>query len=181
MDALECITSRRSIRKFNAQPVKQEIVEQIVQKAAFAPSWKNTQTVRYNLILDAEKKQMIADRYVLGFTWNQHTITDAPALMVISTVTGRSGYEKDGTFSTSQGTHWQSFDAGIATQTFCLAAHAMGLGSVVMGIFDENGIAETIDLPSDEKVAALVALGWPEGTHNAPKRKSIEELLRVME
>jgi hypothetical protein len=60
-------------------------------------------------------------------------------------VTGRCGYERDGSFSTPKGDRWEMFDAGIAAQTFCLAAHEMGLGTVIMGVFDENKVNEVID------------------------------------
>ena len=51
------------------------------------------------------------------------------------------------------------FDAGIAVQTFCLAAHEAGLGTVIMGIWDEDGITELLDLPKDQELAALIAIG----------------------
>ena len=42
MEALECIKTRRSVRRFTEQPVTREEIEQIVAAAAYAPSWKNT-------------------------------------------------------------------------------------------------------------------------------------------
>ncbi len=59
-----------------------------------------------------------------------------------------SGYEHDGTFSTPQNDRWEVFDAGIATQTFCLAAHAKGVGSVILGIFDEEKIHQYVSAQS---------------------------------
>lgn len=181
MDALECLTNRRSIRKFTNQPLTKATVNEIVRIASFAPSWKNTQTVRYYLVLDTAKKFQIAKNCVLGFTLNQHTIENAPALIILATIKGRSGYEKDGSFSTEQGTHWQSFDAGIAAQTFCLASHALGLGTVIMGVFDEKKVADVISLSPEEQVSALIAIGWPEGKQIMPKRKSVAELLTIVE
>ena len=134
MEALECIKTRRSVRKFTEQPVTEAELAQVVETAAFAPSWKNTQIARYLVVTDAEKKQRLADDCMMGFAFNQKTTLGAPALVVLTMITGRSGYERDGSFSTSQGTHWQSFDAGIAAQTFCLAAHALGLGTVVSAL-----------------------------------------------
>ena len=46
MEALECIKTRRSVRKFTEQPVDRALLEQIVAAAAYAPSWKNTQIAR---------------------------------------------------------------------------------------------------------------------------------------
>ena len=92
-------------------------------------------------------------------------------------VKNRSGYEKDGSYTTSKEDRWEMFDAGIATQTFCLAAHEQGVGSVIMGIFDETKIAEVIDVPEGQQVAALIAIGYPVFEPEAPKRKEVSELL----
>ncbi len=56
MEALECIKTRRSIRKFTEQPVTEDEVRQVVEAAAFAPSWKNTQIARYIVVTDKEKR-----------------------------------------------------------------------------------------------------------------------------
>ena len=69
------------------------------------------------------------------------------------------------------------FDAGIATQTFCLAAYEYGVGSVIMGIFDAEKVAELLNIPENEVVVALVSIGYPDEEPAAPKRKSVEELL----
>ena len=155
MEALECIKTRRSVRKFTEQPVTKQEMAQVIETAAFAPSWKNTQIARYIVVTDKEKKQRLADDCMMDFAFNQKTTSGAPALVVLTMITGRSGYERDGSFSTSQGTHWQSFDAGVAAQTFCLAAHALGLGTVIMGIFDEDKVKQVIEVPEGQKVAAL--------------------------
>lgn len=100
-------------------------------------------------------------------------------MIVVTTIDGRSGYEKDGTPTTSKGTHWQSFDAGIATQTFCLAAWEKGFGTVVMGIFDEQKVINVIRAVEGRSVSALIALGVPDEEPKAPKRKGIDDLLTV--
>ena len=93
-------------------------------------------------------------------------------------VAGRSGFEKDGSYSTSKEDRWEHFDAGIATQTFCLAACEKGVGTVILGIFDEEKVARAISLPEGQKVAALIAMGYPEGESPAvPRRKEAEELV----
>ncbi len=177
MEALECIKTRRSVRKFTEQPVDRALLEQVVAAAAYAPSWKNTQIARYTVVTDPAKKQRLADECMMDFAFNQKTSSHASALVVVTAITGRSGYERDGSFSTSQGTHWQSFDAGVAAQTFCLAAHALGLGTVIMGIFDEDKVKQVIEVPEGQKVAALIAVGHPAEEPMCPKRKDVETLL----
>ena len=101
MEALECIKTRRSIRKFTEQPVTEDEVRQVVEAAAFAPSWKNTQIVRYVCVEDPVLKQQIADYCTMGFAHNEDIISRAPSLMVLTYISGRSGYERDGSFSTT--------------------------------------------------------------------------------
>ena len=69
------------------------------------------------------------------------------------------------------------FDAGIACQSFCLAAHESGLGTVIMGIFDEDGIRNLLNIPEEQELAALIAVGYPDISPEPPKRKTVSELL----
>lgn len=180
MEALECIRTRRSIRKFKEEAVSHDTIDAIVAASAMAPSWKNTQISRYNIIENKSILDNIADNCVLNFEYNQKTIKRAPQLVVVSIIEKRCGYEKDGSFSTSKEDRWEMFDAGIASQTFCLAAHDMGVGTVILGIFDEDKVAKAINLPEGQKVAALIAIGYPDQECEAPKRKTTDELVRYL-
>jgi len=177
MEAIECIKTRRSIRKFTDEPVSRETLEQIVKIASYSPSWKNSQAVRYVAVEDPALKAAIAEKCVLNFTSNAAIIKACPVLIVVTIVHGRSGYERSGEPTTSKGDRWEVFDAGIATQTLSLAAHNTGLGTVIMGIFDEDKVSETLALPDGQIPAALVALGHPAISPSAPPRKSVEDLL----
>lgn len=180
MEALECIKTRRSIRKFKEEAVSHDTIDAIIAAAAMAPSWKNTQISRYNIIENRNILNDIADNCVLDFEYNQKTIKRAPQLVVVSMIEKRCGYEKDGSFTTSKEDRWEMFDAGIASQTFCLAAHDMGIGTVILGIFDEDKVAKAINLPEGQRVAALIAMGHPAQECEAPKRKGVKELVRYL-
>jgi nitroreductase len=173
------LTARRSIRKFQPTPVSPDTIRAIVAVAAYAPSWKNSQTTRYTLLTKREEIDRVADECTMGFQKNIDTLHGAPALVVLTTVNGRSGYERDGSFSTSKGTHWQSFDAGLAAEAFCVAAHEAGLGTVILGIYDEGKVKAVLNLPETESVSALIPIGVPAESPAAPKRKDVSELLRI--
>ena len=79
---------------------------------------------------------------------------------------------------------------GIDLETYCKkplamadaairAAHELGLGSVVLGIFDEKKLAELLELPEGMGVACLMPLGYPAEEPAAPKRKEVADLLSV--
>lgn len=178
MNTVDCIKTRRSIRKFEDRPVETALIEQLVETASYAPTWKNTQTARYYAVTDPALKEKIA-RCTLGYEGNTRIINRAPVLIAMTTIHGRSGFEKDGSFSTSKEDRWEVFDAGICAQTFCLAAHDAGLGTVMMGIYDEKEVAEVLDIPEDQIVSCLIALGYPAIDPDAPPRKPVSDLLVV--
>ena len=181
MDAITAIQTRRSIRSFQQKTVEREVLDQIVAAAAYAPSWKNTQTTRYYIVTNREIIEKIAREGVLGFSKNTETLLGVPVLVVEATITGRSGFERDGSYSTNKKDGWQMYDAGIAAQTFCLAAHAHGLGTLILGIFDDSYIAELIGIPQGQQVSALIAVGYPDTVPQAPPRKDVEVLRTYVE
>lgn len=180
MDALTCIETRRSVRKYTGESVPHEVLEEIVKETSYAPSWKNTQTIRYTVVEDRAVIDAIAEEAVLGFTFNTKTIHRCTALVIQSCVKGVSGFEPDGSYSTSKEDRWEMYDAGISAQTFCLAAHAKGVGSVILGVIDDAKIAELAHLPEGEQVTALIAIGYPEKQSSPPPRKEVSELLRFL-
>ena len=176
MNVTECLKTRRSIRKYTAEPVDHSVVDSIVSLASYSPSWKNTQITRYIAIEDSSLLAEIADKYTPDY--NSNIIRQAPVLMAVAFKKGRCGYERDGSFTTKKGDRWQMFDVGVACQSFCLAAWDHGLGTVIMGVFDEDGITRLLNLPEDQELAALIAIGHPDIDPAAPKRKTVEELLQ---
>ena len=178
MNTIEAITTRRSVRQFSDKPVDNAQIEAIVSAASFSPSWKNTQTVRYIAVTDPAAKETIAAEMLPSF--NADNVRSAPVLIAMVTKTGRCGYERDGSFTTKKEDRWQYVDAGIACQTFCLAAHELGLSTVIMGIYDEEKLPAFLGLEYGQILTALIALGYAANTPVCPKRKSVEELLRYI-
>ena len=177
MDAQTCILTRRSHRKFADRPVSHALIEKAVSLAAYAPSWKNTQISRYIAIEDPRIKQDIVERFCLSGTNNPAIIGGCPVLIAQTFIRGRSGFERDGSYTTDRNEGWQYYDCGIAAQTFCLAAHDLGLGTVIMGVFDRKGLEAYLQLPEGQELMALIALGYPADEPAAPKRKETEVLL----
>lgn len=178
MNIIECIKTRRSIRDFNDKAIPRDIINSIIETTTYSPSWKNSQTPRFTIVEDRAKIDTLANDCVLNFEFNANTMKKAPMLVVVSIVNERCGYERDGSFTTSKGDRWEMFDSGIATQTLALAAHNEGVGAVVLGIFDEEKVANVIDLPKSEKIGALLALGYYDVIPEMPKRKSLEDVIR---
>ena len=180
METKDCILSRRSIRTYSDKEISDETIEEIVRTAQFAPSWKNSQTVRYVAIKDEKLKSEIAQNCVYGFEWNTNIINRSKVLMVQVTVNGISGYNPDGTPTTDKGSHWQSFDAGLNAQTLCLSAFNLGIGSVILGIIDETKIKNLLNLGEEYSISTLIPLGYYEDLPQTPTRKPLSEVLTIM-
>ncbi len=176
MTANDCIRGRRSIRKYKDTPVDHALLNEIIETASYAPSWKHTQIARY-IAVEGELKNRIAKECTEMFPGNGVIIENAPMLIALTYVKGRCGYERDGSFTTAKGDSWQMFDAGIAAQSFCLAAHEKGLGTVIMGIFDEAKVASLLNIPETQEITALIPIGYADEAPVAPRRKPVEDLL----
>ena len=176
MTAKDCILGRRSIRKFKAEPVSHDVLEEIIEVASYAPSGKHTQITRY-VAIEGALKDKIATEATSIFPPNGNIIASAPMLIAVTIIKNRSGFERDGSFSTPRGDGWQMFDAGVASQTFCLAAYEKGIGSVILGLFDEDKVASLINLPEDRELVALIPIGYPDEAPVAPRRKPVEDLI----
>ena len=176
MTAKECIKGRRSIRQFAPTPVSHEVLADIVETASFAPSWKNTQITRY-IAVEGALKDKIAAECTTAYAKNGDIIRSAPVLIAVSMVKNRSGFERDGSYSTSKEGGWQMFDAGLASEAFCLAAYEKGLGTVILGIFDDKIASGILNIPEEQELVTLIPIGYPAEEPSAPKRKAVEELL----
>ena len=115
-----------------------------------------------------------------GLVYNIKTLETAKSVAVLSFVKGKSGKLDKDEYVTEKGSTWEIFDAGIACQTFCLAAHARGIGTCIFGVIDEKSIAELVNLPEEETVAALIVYGYPDENPPAPKRKNLDEIVRFV-
>ncbi len=181
MNAIEMIKERRSVRKYKNEKVSRELMREIVELSRWAPSWANFQVARYTIVDNDELIEQIHSRGVNGFTYNMNTLKNAQGVMVLSYVKGKSGTYGDKA-ATNKGSQWEMFDAGIACQTFCLAAHAKGVGTCIFGIIDDAAISEIVGLPEGETVAAIITYGFEEGAHataTATARHEVDDILRV--
>lgn len=181
MDAITMIKERRSIRKFKNEKVDREIMKEIVSICKWAPSWVNYQIARYTLVDDEEIIKQLATEGVNGFVYNMDTLKTAKGVAILSFIKGKSGKLDEDEYATSKSNVWEVFDAGIACQTFCLAAHAKGVGTCIMGVINDESISKIVDLPEEETVAALIVYGYEDG-HPAPTpRKDTDEIMRFLD
>lgn len=173
MELQQCITKRRSIRKYKEKPVTQEQIKELIEAAIMAPSWKNSQVSRYYITDTLEKTK----RFLPCLPeFNQNNIKNAPVILVSTVVKNRSGFERDGSYSSHLQNGWQYFDNGLQIQNICLKAQELGLGTLIMGIYNHEKIREFFQIPDTEEIVAVVSVGYADIEPEMPKRKTIEEI-----
>lgn len=174
MEFNEVVMSRRSIRKYKEEGITKEELEQLIKAALMAPSWKNAEATRYHVVYGEEMLKKVKYQGLAEF--NAQNTECAPALIVISFVKDRSGFDRDGTPSNELGNGWGCYDAGLATQNLLLKACDMGLSTLVMGIRNEAAIRELLQIPADQTIISVIGVGHGDIDPAAPKRKTIEEV-----
>jgi nitroreductase len=174
MDVMEAIKERRSIRKYKSDPVPEEALRTILEAVRWAPSWANTQCWEIVVVRDSAMKSKLAEAIPQANPVNA-AVLQAPVAIVVCGKKGVSGWY-GGKISTDKG-DWYMYDAGLATQNLCLAAHSLGLGTVIGGLFDHKKAGEVLGLPQDVEVVAIVPLGYPAAARGSSKRKDSSEFV----
>jgi nitroreductase len=145
-----------------------------MEAVRWSPSWANTQCWEVIIVRDPNMKSELANTLT---TTNpaRSSMTEAPIVIVLCGKKGVSGYYK-GQPATVKG-DWLMFDTGLATQNLCLAAHDLGLGTVIVGLFDHKKAEEILGVPQNAEVVAMTPLGYPAAEGVTPKRKEVSEFV----
>ncbi len=167
MDIFQVIRDRRSIRKYKDTPVEREKIEVLLDAARLAPSWKNMQCPRFLVLTEPEKRQGLLAAFP-DDNPGKKAIAQAPVVIVICADPRESGVEN--------GVEYYVADAAIAIEHLCLAAHAMGLGSCWMGLYDEAALKSALGLPETIRVVGVTPLGYPDQEPKARPRKELAEI-----
>jgi nitroreductase len=174
MDTLEAIRERRSVRKYKSDPVPKESLMKILEAVRWSPSWANTQCWEVVVVDDPEvKKQLQASLPPGNPSFN--AMLEAPLVLAVCGKKGRAGFKR----SESMTIHgdWMMFDLGIASENLCLAAKALGLGTVHVGLLDHKKAKAALGLPDEVEVAELIPVGFPVDAPKAPGRREFSDFV----
>ncbi|MFP4213823.1 MAG: nitroreductase family protein [Desulfohalobiaceae bacterium] len=173
-DLLQAIKNRRTIRKFEDKPLQEETLNQVLEAARWAQSWANTQCWEIVVVQDPEIKEKLQQTLAKGNPAAK-AMVQAPAVLALCAKLEISGYYKE-QVTTKYG-DWFMFDLGLVTQNICLAAHALGLGSVVVGLFDHDQGEKILKVPAGCALVSYIPIGYPAKVPEAPKRKELGEFV----
>ena len=152
MDTLTAIHTRRSIREYQDKNIPEELVLELLKAAMASPSARNQQPWEFVVITDPGLRNQIPA--VCPFA---QMIVDAPLAILVC---GNLKIE------TAQG-YWE-IDCAAATQNLLLAAHALGLGAVWLGVHPHetliDGTKKLFNIPDHVTPLGIISLGYPEET-----------------
>ncbi|WP_424245621.1 nitroreductase [Elusimicrobium posterum] len=168
------IEKRRSVRKYTPAKVEYEKLSTVLEAGRLAPSACNAQPWRFVVLQDLDKKNNFADEVFSGLYSNTKFAKDAPVIIAI--------VSNKGNFTSRAGnmirkTEFYLIDLGITAQTMCLQAQNLGLGTCMLGWFDDKKAAKFLNLKSGEKCELLVALGYGAEAPAQRPRKEMNEIV----
>lgn len=175
MDFLEFVSTRQSDRAFDPnRPVEKEKIERIIEAARLAPSACNAQPWRFIVVDDPELKNKVADATSARVLGMNHFTKQAPVhiLLVeekVNLTSGIGGWVKQKDYA--------QMDLGIAAAHITLAAHAEGLGSCILGWFNEPKMRELLSIPDSKRVWLDIIIGYSVQPVRAKKRKAFNEIV----
>jgi nitroreductase len=167
-------TQRRSVRRYKTDAIEEAKLNKVLEAARWAPSWANTQCAELVIVKDESIKKKLAETLSPK---NPATLAveRAPVVVVVCGKLGTSGFYS-GKALTKFG-DWYLYDLGLVTENICMAAHEEGLGTVIVGAFDQDKTKEILGVPETHEVVVLLPLGYPDHEPPAPKRKAMEEFV----
>lgn len=152
-------------------PVPREDVLKCLEAARMAPSACNSQPWKFIVVDDKEKLMEMADA-AEGLGMNKFT-RGVPVMVAVvlekMNATARLG-------SLLKHKDYSMLDLGMAVEHFCLQAADLGLGTCIMGWFDEKCIARLLGVPRRKRIPLIISLGYPENPTRRKVRKPVEEM-----
>ena len=174
MNFIELASKRYSVRSYSDKSVEREKIIRCIEAARLSPSACNSQPWHFVIVDEKELKNRIAKETVMSLSGMNKFTLDAP-VMIIIVIEKKSISSTIGSFL--KGKDFSLIDIGIAAEHFCLQAAEEGLGTCMLGWFDEKAVKILLSIPNSRHIGLLISLGYPKDENESAKnRKSIDEM-----
>jgi nitroreductase len=171
---LELVRSRQSVREYRNKPVEPEKIKRCLEAARLAPSACNAQPWKFIVVNDTGLKNALADAAENRILSMNHFTKQAPVHVVVvherPNITSKLG-------SVIKNKAYTLIDLGIATEHFCLQAVSEGLGTCIMGWFNEKKVKKLLNIPKSKRAELIITVGYPASDElREKKRKNLEDI-----
>lgn len=164
------INQRQSVRKYQNKPVEREKLQQLIEAVHIAPSACNSQPWKLVIIDEPELKDKVAKAtFSKMVSFNKFTI-QAPVIVVLVLEKAALKAQIGGSIKNME---YPQIDIGIAAGHFCLQATELGLGTCMIGWFNEKKIQQLLSIPKKRKIGLVISLGY--ATEDYKQRKKIRK------
>ncbi len=177
MDVFEAMSSCRAMRYLKPDPIPENLLEQVITAATWAPSPGNSQGRDFIVVTDKEKIRSIAqtieetmsdrvsmmerpDRaHRLMLDGTEHLLKSLKDCPVLIFVCGKTIYPHQ---TPRESFVWSSIYP--SAQNLIIAARALGIGTVFttfQGVAEKE-IRDHLEIPEDVLIGCMIPMGWPE-------------------
>lgn len=173
-DLIELIKYRQSDRAYLSNPIEKDKLERILEAGRLAPSACNAQPWKFIIVDQQELKNKIADCTSSKILGMNHFTKQAPIHIVI--------VEEKANFTSNAGSliknkQFPLIDIGITAEHICLQAAAEGLGTCMLGWFDEPKVKKLLNIPKSKRVPLIITLGYSASETREKRRKDSKEII----
>ena len=174
MKFLDLARNRQSVRAYQDKTVQREMIERCLEAGRLAPSARNVQPWQFIVIDDPELKDKVARKtFNKIISFNRFSLQAPVLIIVISENKGM--INKIGRAIKNK--QFNLIDTGIAVENICLQATEEGLGTCILGWFDETGVKKLLNIPQSKSIELIVTMGYPQSSEIRPKkRKELDEI-----
>jgi len=170
---LTLAAQRYSVRHYTGEPVSREALRRCLEAARLAPSACNSQPWRFVVVTDPAQRRALAAAASGGVLPLNHFVHQAPVLIAVvllpaklSTRLGAAVKQKP----------FAMMDLAIAAEHFCLQATEEGLGTCMLGWFNEARVRRLLGIPRPARPVLLLTLGLPASAPPPRQRKPLEAI-----
>jgi len=171
-EILDLIKSRQSDRKYSEKPVEQEKLERILEAGRMAPSACNAQPWKFIVITEPDLLKKVSETASAKLIGMNTFVSQAPLIIVVVREQPNFTTKIGGTIKNKD---YSLIDIGIASENICLQSEAEGIGSCMIGWFDEPLLRKLLGVPRKKRVELIITLGYSLSDKREKKRKPTEE------
>jgi len=174
MTFIDLANRRYSVRNYKDTPVPKEHIEVCIEAARLAPSACNSQPWKFIIVDQPQLRSQLAKAAFEGLLDFNHFVFSAPVLVLIVSQRQKISAKLG---SIVKGRDFHLMDTGIAAEHFCLQAAELGLGTCMLGWFNQKKVKKTLWIPTLKRVELIISVGFAaDETTPKKKRKSTDEI-----
>ena len=168
MEFSELITRRQSVREYTSRPVEPEKLEKLVEAVRLAPSASNSQPWKLIFVDRPELREAVARATFSPLIRFNAFVLQAPVIAVLTLERPKRITQLGGRIKHKE---YPLIDIGVAAAHFCLQATELGLGTCMIGWFQEQTIKDLLQIPEKSGIGLLISLGYSQ----APMRDKVRK------